>query len=160
VLIPCFNEEKVIEASVRRILASNWRDLEVLVLDDGSADATAEVVRKAFADEPRVTLMSFENGGKARALNRGLRKAQRRRRRGAGRRHPVPADTLAARPLVRRPAGRRGGRQRHRRQPPQPDHPLAGAGICHAQNLERRALAALGAVTVVPGAVGAWRRRR
>src|SRR6202012_278464 len=75
VLIPCFNEEKVIESSVRRILASDWARLEVLVLDDGSSDQTAEVVRKAFADEPRVTLMSFENGGKARALNRGLAKA-------------------------------------------------------------------------------------
>ena len=39
VLIPCFNEEKVIAASVARILHSNWRRLEVLVLDDGSSDA-------------------------------------------------------------------------------------------------------------------------
>ncbi|HEY8005042.1 MAG TPA: polysaccharide deacetylase family protein, partial [Phenylobacterium sp.] len=75
VLIPCFNEEKVIESSVRRILASNWARVEVLVLDDGSQDHTAEVVRRAFADEPRVTLMAFDNGGKARALNRGLTKA-------------------------------------------------------------------------------------
>src|ERR1700677_1943801 len=72
VLIPCFNEEKVIVASVARILHSNWRRLEILVLDDGSSDGTAARVREAFADEPRVSLLSFENGGKARALNRGL----------------------------------------------------------------------------------------
>ncbi len=55
VLIPCFNEEKVIVASVARILHSNWKRLEVLVLDDGSSDATAAKVREAFGDEPRVS---------------------------------------------------------------------------------------------------------
>ena len=75
VLIPCFNEEKVIVASVTRILHSDWKRLEVLVLDDGSTDATAAKVREAFGDDPRVTLLSFENGGKARALNRGLEHA-------------------------------------------------------------------------------------
>ncbi|HYA69519.1 MAG TPA: glycosyltransferase, partial [Acidimicrobiales bacterium] len=72
VLIPCFNEEKVIVASVARILHSRWERLEVLVVDDGSTDRTIARVREAFADEPRVSVLSFENGGKARALNRGL----------------------------------------------------------------------------------------
>ena len=72
VLIPCFNEEKVIVSSVERILASTWERLEILVLDDGSSDATSEVVRQAFADNPRVSLLTFENGGKATALNKGL----------------------------------------------------------------------------------------
>ena len=47
VLIPCFNEEKVIVESVRRILGSAWPRLEILVLDDGSRDATSAVVREA-----------------------------------------------------------------------------------------------------------------
>ena len=72
VLIPCFNEEKVIAASVARILDSNWSRLEVLVLDDGSSDNTSAEVEKHFAGDPRVTLLRFENGGKALALNRGL----------------------------------------------------------------------------------------
>ncbi|MCP9032855.1 glycosyltransferase, partial [Klebsiella sp. SWET4] len=72
VLIPCFNEEKVIAASVARILESKWKNLEVLVLDDGSKDRTADEVRAHFANDPRVTLLSFENGGKARAVTRGL----------------------------------------------------------------------------------------
>ena len=76
VLIPCFNEERVIVESVRRILNSHWPRLEVLVLDDGSKDATSAVVRAAYDDEPRVRLMTFENGGKARALNRGLQRTQ------------------------------------------------------------------------------------
>ncbi len=159
VLIPCFNEEKVIESSVRRILASNWARLEVLVLDDGSHDHTAEVVRKAFADEPRVTLMAFENGGKARALNKGLTKASGDVVVALDADTLFPPDTLArlARWFVDPRVGAVAG------------NALVGNRVnlitrwqaleyVTAQNLERRALAALGAVTVVPGAVGAWRR--
>ena len=50
VLIPAYNEEKVIALTVERILASDYRNLEVLVIDDGSADHTAEVVRNRFAE--------------------------------------------------------------------------------------------------------------
>ncbi|THD57749.1 glycosyltransferase [Phenylobacterium sp.] len=159
VLIPCFNEEAVIESSVRRILASNWAKLEVLVLDDGSSDHTAEVVRKAFADEPRVTLMSFENGGKARALNKGLTKAHGDVVVALDADTLFPAETLArlARWFVDPRVGAVAG------------NALVGnrrnlitrwqaLEYVTAQNLERRALAALGAVTVVPGAVGAWRK--
>ena len=159
VLIPCFNEEKVIESSVRRILGSNWKNIEVLVLDDGSKDGTAEVVRKAFKDEPRVTLMVFENGGKARALNRGLAVAKGDVVVALDADTLFPPDTLAK--LVRWFANPKVGA-------------VAGNALVGnrgnlitrwqaleyitAQNLERRALATLGAVTVVPGAVGAWRR--
>ncbi|MFI4950478.1 MAG: glycosyltransferase, partial [Caulobacterales bacterium] len=159
VLIPCFNEEKVIESSVRRILASNWARVEVLVLDDGSQDHTAEVVRRAFADEPRVTLMAFDNGGKARALNRGLTKASGEVVVALDADTLFPPDTLAklARWFVDPQVGAVAG------------NALVGnrrnlitrwqaLEYVTAQNLERRALAALGAVTVVPGAVGAWRR--
>jgi cellulose synthase/poly-beta-1,6-N-acetylglucosamine synthase-like glycosyltransferase/spore germination protein YaaH/peptidoglycan/xylan/chitin deacetylase (PgdA/CDA1 family) len=159
VLIPCFNEEKVIESSVRRILASNWSRIEVLVLDDGSSDHTAEVVRKAFADEPRVTLMAFENGGKARALNRGLAKAHGDVVVALDADTLFPSDTLAklARwfgdPRVGAVAGNAlvGNRRNLITR-------WQALEYVTAQNLERRALAALGAVTVVPGAVGAWRR--
>jgi cellulose synthase/poly-beta-1,6-N-acetylglucosamine synthase-like glycosyltransferase/spore germination protein YaaH/peptidoglycan/xylan/chitin deacetylase (PgdA/CDA1 family) len=159
VLIPCFNEEKVIESSVRRILASNWSRLEVLVLDDGSADHTAEVVRRAFADEPRVTLMSFDNGGKARALNRGLAKASGDVVVALDADTLFPSDTLAKlarwfrNPKVGAVAGNAlvGNRRNLITR-------WQALEYVTAQNLERRALAALGAVTVVPGAVGAWRR--
>lgn len=159
VLIPAFNEEKVIAASVSRILESRWRNLQVIVLDDGSKDATAAVVRQAFAHEPRVTLMSFENGGKARALNRGLAEARGEIIVALDADTLFPPETIAqlarwfANPKVGAVAG----------------NAIVGNRVnlvtrwqaleyVTAQNLERRALAALGAVTVVPGAVGAWRR--
>ncbi len=72
VLIPCFNEEKVIASSTARILQSDWTNLEVLVLDDGSTDNTAAEVEKAFGGDPRVRLLRFSNSGKAHALNKGL----------------------------------------------------------------------------------------
>jgi cellulose synthase/poly-beta-1,6-N-acetylglucosamine synthase-like glycosyltransferase/spore germination protein YaaH/peptidoglycan/xylan/chitin deacetylase (PgdA/CDA1 family) len=159
VLIPCFNEEKVIVASVARILHSNWPKLEVLVLDDGSSDATAARVREAFQDEPRVTLLTFENGGKAKALNRGLELVKGEIVVALDADTLFPPDTVPR--LVRWFADPRVGA-------------VAGNAVVGnrlnlvtrwqaleyvtAQNLERRALAALGAVTVVPGAVGAWRR--
>ncbi|MFI4934427.1 MAG: glycosyltransferase [Caulobacterales bacterium] len=159
VLIPCFNEEKVIVASVARILHSNWRRLEVLVLDDGSTDATAARVAEAFEHEPRVKLISFENGGKARALNRGLAQTKGEVIVALDADTLFPPDTLPqlarwfADPKVGAVAGNAvvGNRLNLVTR-------WQALEYVTAQNLERRALAALGAVTVVPGAVGAWRR--
>ena len=159
VLIPCFNEEKVIVSSTARILESDWLNIEVLVLDDGSSDNTAAEVRRAFADDPRVRLLSFENAGKAHALNRGLKETRGAIIVALDADTLFPKDTigLLARwfedPRIGAVAG----------------NALVGNRVnmvtrwqaleyVTAQNLERRALDALGAVTVVPGAVGAWRR--
>jgi peptidoglycan/xylan/chitin deacetylase (PgdA/CDA1 family) len=76
VLIPAFNEEKVIVTTVERILASHYPDMEVLVIDDGSKDHTAYIVRSHFTHDPRVNVLSISNGGKANALNVGLHQAR------------------------------------------------------------------------------------
>jgi cellulose synthase/poly-beta-1,6-N-acetylglucosamine synthase-like glycosyltransferase/peptidoglycan/xylan/chitin deacetylase (PgdA/CDA1 family)/spore germination protein YaaH len=159
VLIPCFNEAKVISASIERILHSNWPHLEVIVLDDGSSDGTSAVVREFYGQEPRVTLLTFPNGGKARALNRGLARARGEIVVALDADTLFPPDTLPrlARWFVDPKVGAVAG------------NAIVGNRLnlitrwqaleyITAQNLERRALAALGAVTVVPGAVGAWRR--
>ena len=159
VLIPCFNEEKVIVSSVERILNSDWKHLEVLVVDDGSTDGTAAAVRAAYGSEPRVALLTFENGGKARALNRGLKLCRGDVVVALDADTLFPPETLPrlARwfvdPKVGAVAGNAivGNRLNLVTR-------WQGLEYVTAQNLERRALAALGAVTVVPGAVGAWRR--
>jgi len=159
VLIPCYNEEKVIVSSVERILQSDWTHLEVLVVDDGSKDGTAAAVRAAFSDEPRVSLLTFENGGKARALNRGLKLCRGEVVVALDADTLFPPETLPrlarwfADPRVGAVAGNAivGNRLNLVTR-------WQGLEYVTAQNLERRALAALGAVTVVPGAVGAWRR--
>jgi peptidoglycan-N-acetylglucosamine deacetylase len=158
VMIPAFNEERVIERAVRGVLASTEVRIEVIVIDDGSKDATSAVVRDAFADEPRVRLLTLENGGKARALNRGLELAEGEIV------IALDADTQFEPTTIARLARWF-------------DDPALGAVAGNAkvgnrvnlitkwqaleyitaQNLERRALARLNAMTVVPGAVGAWR---
>ena len=75
VLIPAYNEEKVINRTIRSVLHSTYPNLRVVVIDDGSSDRTAEVAREAFANEiarGRVTVLRQENGGKASALNYAL----------------------------------------------------------------------------------------
>jgi biofilm PGA synthesis N-glycosyltransferase PgaC len=72
VLIPAYNEEADIAAAVRAALAVDYPDFEVLVLDDGSTDATAERARRAAGSDSRLTVIGeAQNRGKAATLNLG-----------------------------------------------------------------------------------------
>ncbi|WP_443019881.1 glycosyltransferase [Sphingomonas adhaesiva] len=159
VLIPAFNEARVIEASVRRILSSRGPRVEVIVIDDGSTDGTSDVVAAAFGIDPRVRLLTLANGGKARALNIALARAKGDVVIALDADTQFEDDTIAkltrwfADPAIGAVAGNAKVGNR--------TTPIArwqALEYVTAQNLERRALSALGAVTVVPGAVGAWRR--
>ncbi len=159
VLIPAFNEERVIVTSITRILASTHQKLDVIVIDDGSTDGTSEAVRGAFGGEPRVKLITARNGGKARATNLGLQRA-------AGDIVVVlDADTQfepkTISRLVRWFADPKIGAVAGNAKVGNRINMLTrwqALEYITAQNLERRALATLGCITVVPGAVGAWRR--
>ncbi|MFE0641381.1 bifunctional polysaccharide deacetylase/glycosyltransferase family 2 protein [Streptomyces sp. NPDC058877] len=70
VLVPAYNEEAGIEATVRSLLASTHRDIQVVVIDDGSSDRTFEIAESI--DDPRVMVVRQPNAGKAAALNTGL----------------------------------------------------------------------------------------
>ncbi|MGZ4780194.1 MAG: glycosyltransferase, partial [Thermoanaerobaculia bacterium] len=72
VVIAAFNEEKVISRTIEAVLVSNYPSLEVIVVDDGSADDTAGEVLRRFSDRTNVRVMRQENAGKAAALNRGI----------------------------------------------------------------------------------------
>ena len=77
VLVPAYNEAPVIATSVLAALGSHYPRLEVLVLDDGSKDGTAEVAREAAAGDPRCEVVRDEvNRGKAERLNIGFARAQ------------------------------------------------------------------------------------
>ena len=161
VLIPAFNEERVIERSVRQVLESTDVQLEVIVIDDGSKDRTSEIVERHFGGDSRVHLIKLENGGKARALNHGLAIAK------SDYVVALDADTQFEKSTIARLV----------RWLAADENLGAVAGNAKvgnrinlvtkwqaleyvtAQNLERRALARLGAMMVVPGAVGAWRKQ-
>jgi cellulose synthase/poly-beta-1,6-N-acetylglucosamine synthase-like glycosyltransferase/peptidoglycan/xylan/chitin deacetylase (PgdA/CDA1 family)/spore germination protein YaaH len=159
VIIPAFNEERVIVASVQRVLASEAARIEVIVVDDGSKDRTSAVVREAFDGEPRVRLLTLENGGKAAALNRALRVA------GGDIVVALDADTQFEEGTIARlvrwfadPAvGAVAGNAKVGNRVNLVTRWQAVEYVT-AQNVERRALAQFDAMTVVPGAVGAWRR--
>lgn len=73
VVIPAYNAEPFIHRTVASVLSQTFGDLEVLVVDDGSTDATATIVQ-AFDD--RVRLIPQANAGVAAARNRGLAEAR------------------------------------------------------------------------------------
>jgi glycosyltransferase involved in cell wall biosynthesis len=60
VVIPCSNAERYIAAAIRSVLAQDWSDLEVIVVEGGSSDRSAERVRDTF---PGVTLENFRQDG-------------------------------------------------------------------------------------------------
>lgn len=159
VIIPAYNEERVIVDSLRRVLASTYPDLQVIVADDGSKDATSALVREHFADEPRVILLTMPNGGKASALNRALQQAKGEIIIALDADTQFLEDTISKlvrwfeEPLIGAVAGnaRVGNKVNLVTR-------WQAIEYVTAQNVERRALDSLRAITVVPGAVGAWRR--
>lgn len=72
VVIPGYNEEAVIENCVLSVLESEYPRFEVILVDDGSSDRTAELMAAFAAADPRVSSFSQANAGKGAALNNGL----------------------------------------------------------------------------------------
>ena len=76
VVIPAYNCEALIGECLDSILAQTMPDFEAVVVDDGSSDGTAEVIRRYAAADPRVRMIRQENGGVSRARNTGIREAR------------------------------------------------------------------------------------
>ena len=77
VLIPAYNEELVIDTCVRAALATDYPELEILVLDDGSTDGTVAAAEGAGVGDPRLHVLADPvNRGKAERLNLGFRRAR------------------------------------------------------------------------------------
>jgi cellulose synthase/poly-beta-1,6-N-acetylglucosamine synthase-like glycosyltransferase/peptidoglycan/xylan/chitin deacetylase (PgdA/CDA1 family) len=161
VLIPAYNEETVIVRTIRSVLNSDYPNLHVIVIDDGSSDSTLDVARQAYAAEiaaGRVQVFTKPNSGKAASLNFALDRIAEDFYVG------IDADTVIAPDAISKLI-------------PHFEDPLVGAVAGNAkvgnrvnlwtrwqaleyitsQNFERRALDLFNVVTVVPGAIGAWR---
>ena len=163
VLIPAYNEEKVIERTIRAALRSSYRNLRVIVIDDGSKDKTLEVARDCFPREQatgRVLILTKPNSGKAEALNYGLQHVDPSEEIFVG----IDADTVIARDAIAllvphflsKKVGAVAGNAKVGNRVNLWTRWQALEYIT-SQNFERRALNTLGAVSVVPGAIGAWR---
>lgn len=75
VLIPTYNRAELLLRAIKSVVAQTFQDIEVLIIDDGSTDGTAETV-EAIRDARVRYLRQPQNGGVAAARNRGLREAQ------------------------------------------------------------------------------------
>ena len=161
VLVPAYNEETVIVRTVRSVLNSTYPNLHVIVIDDGSSDRTADAAIEAYGPEiasGKVMVLTKANGGKAAALNYAVERITEEFYVG------IDADTVIAPDAIAKLM-------------PHFEDPLVGAVAGNAkvgnrvnlwtrwqaleyitsQNFERRALNLFNVVTVVPGAIGAWR---
>ena len=74
VIVPAYNEAANIAATVRSLIASDYPALEVIVVDDGSSDGTADIVERLGL--PGVRVIRQANAGKPAALNTGIRAAR------------------------------------------------------------------------------------
>ncbi|MGZ4598672.1 glycosyltransferase [Oryzihumus sp.] len=72
VIVPAYNEERVLEHCVSSVLASGYDHLEVVLVDDGSSDGTLALMRRLARTDRRVTTVTQPNAGKGAALNRGI----------------------------------------------------------------------------------------
>jgi len=159
VLIPAYNEEGVIVQTVRAALATVLADLRVIVVNDGSKDRTGALLDAEFSRDPRVQIIHQPNQGKAAALNHALAQAT------TDIVVTIDADTEVepeavpfllrhfADPTVGAVAGnvKVGNRTRWLTR-------WQALEYITSQNLEKRAFDLLNCITVVPGALGAWRR--
>jgi glycosyltransferase involved in cell wall biosynthesis len=76
VVIPAYNAEATLDDTLRSVRSQTHRDLEIIVVDDGSTDRTTSVVKAHAAVDGRVTLIAQENAGVAAARNAGWRSAR------------------------------------------------------------------------------------
>ena len=158
VLVPAYNEAVGIERAARSLAASDYPEIEVLVIDDGSTDGTGDIVEALGL--PGVRVVRQANGGKAAALRTGTRLAS----------HDIlvmlDGDTVFETDTIRmlvqplrdptvgavsgntKVGNRRGllGRWQH-------------LEYVSGFNLDRRLLDLLRCITTVPGAAGAFRRQ-
>ena len=79
IIVPVYNEDKVVADSIRSLLQLNYSNYEIIVVNDGSTDKTNEVAEKLVGyhkgkfGDIKVSLINKPNGGKAKALNAGIR---------------------------------------------------------------------------------------
>jgi hypothetical protein len=76
VVVPAYNAARTVEATVRSVLAQTERDLELVVVDDGSSDETADLVEAIARVDARVEVVRQANQGPAAARNTGIARAR------------------------------------------------------------------------------------
>ncbi|PYT55617.1 MAG: polysaccharide deacetylase [Acidobacteria bacterium] len=160
VLIPAHNEESVIVQTMTSVLFSDSKDLRIIVVNDGSADKTGELLEANFSREPRVRIIHQLNRGKAAALSVAMSQADTEIVVTIDADTEIEPDAISklvrhfSDPKVGAVAGnvKVGNRSRWLTR-------WQALEYVTSQNMEKRAFDLLNCITVVPGALGAWRKK-
>lgn len=78
IITPLYNGERFVEQTIKSVLAQTYTEWEMIVVDDGSTDGGAGIVRQYIAQDKRIRLLEQQNGGCASARNHGLQEAKGR----------------------------------------------------------------------------------
>jgi cellulose synthase/poly-beta-1,6-N-acetylglucosamine synthase-like glycosyltransferase/peptidoglycan/xylan/chitin deacetylase (PgdA/CDA1 family)/spore germination protein YaaH len=159
IIVPAYNEEVTATKTIESLLHTKYDDLEIIFIDDGSKDKTFEIVRKAYEGHPKVKVLTKPNGGKASALNYGIERAS----------HDfvicIDADTQlkddAVYHLMTYFSDAEIGAVAGTVKVGNENNIITkwqSIEYITAQNMDRRAFDLINSITVVPGAIGAFRR--
>ncbi len=159
IIVPAYNEEVNAVKTIWNLLMQDYPDFGIVFVDDGSTDNTYSAVQLAFSGNPKVQLFTKVNGGKASALNYGISKAS----------SPfvvcIDADTQlhhdAVSQLMKKfVSDKVGAVAGHVKVGNERTLLTRWQSIEYttAQNFDRRAFDLINGITVIPGAIGAFRR--
>ncbi|MEP6615637.1 MAG: glycosyltransferase [Ginsengibacter sp.] len=160
VIIPAYNEEVNAVRTIKSILSQTYPGLQVIFVDDGSKDDTVNIVREAFRQDKNVHIYSKPNGGKATALNFGIEKSDTKFV------VCIDADTQlksdAVLKLIQEFNNEKVGAVAGNVKVGNEISMITrwqSIEYITSQNFDRRAFDLLNCITVVPGAIGAFRKK-
>ncbi len=160
IIVPAYNEEVNSVKTVQNLLQQDYPNIEVIFVDDGSKDATYETVAKVFRNNPKVKLLTKPNGGKASALNFGVESCDSEFL------ICIDADTQlmpeAVSELMKCFQDKKVGAVAGNVKVGNEKNILTkwqSIEYITAQNYDRRAFDLINCITVVPGAIGAFRKK-
>ena len=159
IIIPAFNEQVNAVRTIKSLLVQNYPNFEIIFVDDGSSDDTYNVVKNAFAHIKNVKVLSKPNGGKATALNFGIKNSA------ADYLVCIDADTqlktdavsLLMKYFNNEKVGAVAGNVKVGNEINMITK-WQSIEYITSQNFDRRAFDLLNCITVVPGAIGAFKK--
>ncbi len=160
IIVPAYNEEINAVRSVNNLLKSTYPNYNIIFVDDGSKDSTFAKVSEAFKDNNRVSVLTKPNGGKASALNYGIAQTTSEYV------LCIDADTnlapdaleLLARHFIDEKVGAVAGNVKVGNEVNLLTR-WQSIEYITSQNFDRNAFASINAITVVPGAIGLFRKK-
>jgi len=160
IIVPAYNEEVNAVRSLKKLLESNYAAFDIIFVDDGSKDTTYQKVLEAFKGNDKVKVLTKPNGGKASALNFGIAQTT------SGFVFCIDADTNinadALDLMVRHFADEKVGAVAGNVKVGNEVNLLTrwqNIEYITSQNFDRMAFARINAITVVPGAIGLFRKK-